>query len=87
MAATRPPADPLAPEVSDDEHVGKPGERGPVGDDSPEGNLAATLVVRAERERVVDGPVQDGSGDAGGPVGVVVEEPVDQGAVELSAVG
>src|SRR5580765_2867961 len=64
----------------EDEDVGEIAESRVVGDDSGEAD-ELVVVVEAETERVLDGPVHDLSRDPPGPVGFP-EEFVDHAAVE-----
>ena len=69
-----------------DKHVGQIAEGGLVCDDPGEGDLLSAEVA-AKAERMVDGPLQGGKGNAATPVGLLRQEAVDQRFVEPSLVG
>ena len=70
------------------EHVAEPCERRAIGDHAGKADLLAALVrvaiERAEADRTIERALHHLAGDARGPVRLVVKEPPDQIAIDVS---
>jgi len=70
------------------EHVAEPGERRAIRDHARKADLPTTAVgvaiERAEADRTIERALHHLAGDARGPVRLVVKEPPDQIAIDVS---